>query len=586
MEDGGGVPPTTATISMANNDGPQSIWSEANHSTQEYPINEINRIIGDNRYLQNRTFQNHPAGTSAAFGIQPPSSSLASAFNNSVEQSPSAVTTNFQNVQTTRSRYFSTANVTTTQSANYNAQNRYSLPNTMNWGPPPAENSTDRLLRTLISKIEVGFMHLNSNINAQYMTSVNHQSRPPPHPNDQRFPSQNQSSNEQRTAPIQQPVSTERSGVSQNQQPPPPVNASQSQPPVVNQATTPQNDNISRLENIVSQLASQVQDLTFRINSVPTLSNHPDASPQGRPGGSNFAYHSEPDRRGFEYYPHNGSHSHKTWPNKWNIKFNGNNEKMAVEFFVDHIAYLKNVNDVPWEQVFTHFHSFLEDIALKWFLRYKKTQTVLNWDKMREEMITRFRGAETDESIWCKITNRKQEDRETFDKFYNSILDLHDRLADQLSDAQMIGILRNNLKHETQKCLVAVVPANLNEFVNKCRQTDNLLYPHLYKQYQPFTKKVSEIESHTCYDEKSFDVEAFAHKRSQNFPTSPNAKCWNCDKLGHSYQICEEVRKIFCYLCGYKNVTCKNCPKCSQNFQFLGNKKEPPPGATAPTLED
>lgn len=33
-----------------------------------------------------------------------------------------------------------------------------------------------------------------------------------------------------------------------------------------------------------------------------------------------------------------------------------------------------------------------------------------------------------------------------------------------------------------------------------------------------------------------------------------NLKCWNCDKLGHSYIDCMEQRKIFCYGCGAKDI--------------------------------
>lgn len=138
------------------------------------------------------------------------------------------------------------------------------------------------------------------------------------------------------------------------------------------------------------------------------------------------------------------------------------------------------INDIPWDHVFRNFHHFPEGIALRW---YQKSQRELRWEQLREDMIARFRGNESDESIWCKITNRKQEDRETFEHFYNSILDLHDRLVNPLSDAQMIGVLRSNVKLETKKCLIPVISTDLNDFVNKCRQTDNLLYPHLYRRY-------------------------------------------------------------------------------------------------------
>lgn len=230
-----------------------------------------------------------------------------------------------------------------------------------------------------------------------------------------------------------------------------------------------------------------------------------------------------------------------------------------------------------WDTVITSFPQFLGGDASKWFYRYRRMYRNLNWQQLKVDMITHFRGTDTEESLWCKIANRRQGDRETFDKFYNSLLDLQDRISRRFSDDEMIGILRQNVKFDIKKCLVAYNTTNLTEFVNKCRLTDKLLHPQLYYEHAPYSRKVAEIESDVCVEEPSLEVEAFSTKRPQNLNALANLKCWNCDNFGHGYQTCEEPRKMFCYWCGHKNSTCKTCPNCNSNFRPVGKPQDPPP---------
>lgn len=60
-------------------------------------------------------------------------------------------------------------------------------------------------------------------------------------------------------------------------------------------------------------------------------------------------------------------------------------------------------------------------------------------------------------------------------------------------------------------------------------------------------------------DDNADDTEKFV---DAFLKTESKSKCWNCDEFGHHWQDCIQIRTIFCYGCGLKNVYKPNCAKC------------------------
>lgn len=418
---------------------------------------------------------------------------------------------------------------------NHRAQRMSAFPPLQN----NAESRTDKLLIDLMNKLDMGFSNLNNNLRAA--TNLQH-------------------------APTV-PVATTNSEFFQEGVPPP-------RPNIPNNGS---DDSIARLERLVSGLANQVQSLSQRVNSNTMHSTI----------GLNEPEPNQNQNLSQPFYANNNQSRYRIWPNKWKIRYDGDNIKLAIEFFLHQVSILKESNDVMWEQVITSFPLFLEGDASKWFYRYHRNQTSpLTWDQLKTDMIAQFKGVDSEESLWCKMANRRQGERETFDKYYNCLLDLQDRVDRRFSDEEMIGILRQNIKYDIKKCLVSFNTIHLSEFVKKCRQTDQLLHPHLYIDHVPYNRKVSELANDLKVEELSPSVDALSTRRPQNHAFMENIICWNCDKKGHYWDLCQsEERNKFCYRCGYKNVTCFTCPTCSSNFRHLTRTSEPPP-PSAPPMED
>lgn len=509
-----------------------SIWSNQNSQQNpnapevlvgNYSLDNILRIIGcPNPTTSHNTSSITSSITTMTTTTTNPSNAAQSSSSTSV----------FSSAVNTRSNVTPPVSINPTSQAPLNSR----LP-----GLPILENSTDALLKTLIYRMDLGFRSLSSSL---------------------RNPSHNVSPNQENLPNV--PVNTASNICSEPNASSDPSNIIRTQVPRQNI-----NDSIARLENLVVSLSSKVKDLTEQVSTISissqvegthsnrtserTTENMSDSSPSSRP--------------------------YRTWPHKWKIKYDGNNHKLTVEFFFNQLCSLKELNDVTWEDVIHNFPNFVEGEAGKWFTRYHKKQKVIYWNKLVADMTKEFRGAESDESLLCKLMNRKQEDRETFAMYYRSILDMQDRIGENntLSDIQMIGVLKNNVKFETKKMLATVSCTSLVDFINLCKNLDETLYPHLHKSNFSNNRRISEVDASPFTNEnKDCNVEAISNRRTVP-PSSLNLKCWNCENIGHSWQMCEEPRTIFCYWCGHKNSTCKTCPRCSQNFRPTGTNQESPP---------
>lgn len=454
---------------------------------------------------------------------------------------PSLSTSSIPTTSIAQSSARSTLNLNAPPFTTFYSQNAYNtIPRLPAYNPYSyeSENSTDRLLREMISKIDLGFksladqLHTNSSSRADLEPS---QTLPTVDNSVRNARSVNHNSNSTNI-----PQSTSSNDENTNM------------------------SNISKLENIVASLAASVNSLSNRFDAFSTSGNN-----------------SFQNNQSFNNNSSNVSNSnavYRTMPHKWRVKYTGDNNLLSVEFFIDQLTILKESSQgISWDHVLAVFPQFLEGEAAKWFIRYRKklleTNEPLNWYTLRKSMISQFRGPETEVTVWCKLMTRKQGERESFKNYYKSIEDLKDRISGSYDDQYMIGILRNNINSELAKSMTTYKASSLSDFVNKCLEMDNVI-----SRCHPFSKRVSEVE----VEPWNVEVEAVYHKHSKpnNSKNFQNLKCWNCDKIGHDWKVCDEPLNIFCYWCGFKNVKCKSCPNCNsnnQNFRPLGRNHDPLP---------
>ena len=68
--------------------------------------------------------------------------------------------------------------------------------------------------------------------------------------------------------------------------------------------------------------------------------------------------------------------------------------------------------------------------------------------------------------------------------------------------------------------------------------------------------------------------ERSASPRGERRPAAPD-QCWNCGSDTHRYSRCPEPRRRdpFCYRCGRREVTLRQCPRCRQEWLAEGPRR-------------
>lgn len=262
-------------------------------------------------------------------------------------------------------------------------------------------------------------------------------------------------------------------------------------------------------------------------------------------------------------------------PYKWSLKYNGDNSKLSIENFLMQVETLKNIYNYDWPQVLSNFHTFLEGDTVLWYYNYRSLNPSIQWLTFKDAMLSAFGLHESDAQILGKLSNRRQGDKETFQKFYQDLQSLRVRLGSRYKDEDMIELIRTNAKIGITQTLYTYKPTSLDDFISKCRDLDVKLHPFNYpptsinRNFQKFSK-ISEVES------SPENLNLYLIDSLSNL--SPKI-CWNCDDSGHNWIDCDKERTKFCYRCGLKNFITRNCTQCAnrRNFRIAHSPSESPP---------
>lgn len=298
----------------------------------------------------------------------------------------------------------------------------------------------------------------------------------------------------------------------------------------------------------------QLHNLTF---SDPALNSH--SAP--RPSGSGYRF------QNFD---------------KWGLKFD--NRNMSVDDFLFRLERLRVSYGASWDDVVINFHHFVAGPVETWFWAFVKTNPNISWIGLKNAMIEHFRSLETDSELSRRLYDRHQGTNESFDDFYLAVQQLNGRLRVPKTDAEIIDVLKNNVKKQMGLLLITFETNSLADMVHVCRKVEKYLVDReaAFQRARgapiapPRRSAVSELVAEDPVEDDTHlpDIEAFHLKREKD---SRNYTCWNCKGRGHSFFECPDPqRALFCFRCGWENTTSPQCPRCSGNDpksspKFRGN---------------
>lgn len=266
----------------------------------------------------------------------------------------------------------------------------------------------------------------------------------------------------------------------------------------------------------------------------------------------------------------------------WKIKFSGSVNSISVENFIYRIEALTVQTLLGnYDLLCKNASALFEGKASDWFWRFHRSVVNITWPILCRALRQQYRDSRTDVDIRELIRDRKQKLNETFDVFYESIVQLIDHLSEPLPDSTLVEILRRNLIPEIQHEILNMQIYSVQHLRDICRRREFFMqdirrkHSLLPPKPLPLQKRISELG--TEVEDEELEV-------VQDEISALGLVCWNCHQNGHRYHDCLSERTIFCYGCGCPDTYKPNCRKCSsKNLKTGAQKSAPRPAKSVET---
>lgn len=236
----------------------------------------------------------------------------------------------------------------------------------------------------------------------------------------------------------------------------------------------------------------------------------------------------------------------------WRLKYGGNSSNLSVDAFLYRVEALTNQTlGGNFDVLCRNASALFEGKASDWYWRYHKTVREITWADLCLSLRRQFKDTRTDMDYRELIRDRKQKPGESFDTFYDSILELVDHLDQPIRETLMIEIVRRNILPEIQHEILNLQIFSVDHLRDICRKREFFLQDvrkrNMAQRPLVFPKKIAKV-----YQEDEISENILFE--SNNDISELALICWNCKKTGHRYQECLSERNIFCYGCGTSNT--------------------------------
>jgi hypothetical protein len=261
---------------------------------------------------------------------------------------------------------------------------------------------------------------------------------------------------------------------------------------------------------------------------------------------------------------------------KWNIKFSGakgesvfsfleNVEDRATSRQVDHATLLRSAGDL-----FT-------GSALVWYRSGMERRTFATWTDLATQLKQTFLPQDWEEMLLDEIRRRRQGPDEGIEIYVACVSRMFSRLSSPPSLLQRLKVMWKNLQpyylDRIELCRLLSIEdlverGRLVEYsrqISEARKSPDaqptLIDPDLaYKGKRKAETKVAVIDS------EETSPPPVSPKVQTPSGSGSKRKCWNCQQVtDHMAMNCPEPKTKYCYKCGHRNVTTRDCPKCKPN---------------------
>lgn len=247
----------------------------------------------------------------------------------------------------------------------------------------------------------------------------------------------------------------------------------------------------------------------------------------------------------------------------WKLKFSGGPNCLPVDGFIYRVEALTNQTlGGNFEILCGNASALFEGKANDWFWRFHKTVTKVTWPQLCDALRRQYKDSRTDVDYREMIRDRRQKPHESFDSFYESVIDLVDRLEQPLNEKTLVEILRRNLLPEIQHEILNMTISSIGQLREICRRREFFMQD-VHRKHGLSNNKFGHLQKRLS--ELGMESEEAPELLTPGDVVEEiTLTCWNCRLIGHRYQDCIAERSVFCYGCGEPQTYKPNCRKCNR----------------------
>lgn len=277
-------------------------------------------------------------------------------------------------------------------------------------------------------------------------------------------------------------------------------------------------------------------------------------------------------------------------PDRWGFTFSGeessNRRDTSPQNFLVYLESNRLAEGYSKATMLTFMNVLLTGIALTWWTLNQRKIT--SYEGFMSEFKNEFFPEDFATNAFIELCAYKQKEEPVM-RYLTAFQTKASQCVPYPSEAQIVSILKKNVRDEFQLFLALKNPRNFVDVKRACKEKAELdarnvtpnktireeSKPRRHEKTKPrsvytlevnATDEESEGESgptefEVCYIQQSGSAEGNATQRKEYH-------CFNCNRLGHLWRKCpDKITEPFCMYCGRKGVKISDCPneRC-QNF--------------------
>ncbi|KAI8116696.1 hypothetical protein CVS40_11281 [Lucilia cuprina] len=210
--------------------------------------------------------------------------------------------------------------------------------------------------------------------------------------------------------------------------------------------------------------------------------------------------------------------------------------ELRVDDFIRRVEHIAFSQGASLQEVANNLYLLLKGQAANWYFQWVQRNNNITWNSLKSALGVQFRSCESDYDLKHKMMNRLQKSSETFDQFYNVILDLNSRMSCPRSDRDLMEIMKRNISSKMLIFIHNSTSQTLPEFLVECRRAER----HVSKIEVGFNRtifrpKVNEIDLVEEVSSEVSDKDEFieALSRGKSNKDVSDITCFDCREKGH-----------------------------------------------------